>query len=127
SLPGQSKPQRAVRSSFEVCARLRAQRGALTSRGLTRGFRRAKCCGCSSVAQTWHPPLTSPYCCCAIQGCMTIVIGRVTAARVSGLLVALTAAALFKIAAFTPAVLIDDTWSHLATGEWILAHGAVPR
>jgi hypothetical protein len=51
----------------------------------------------------------------------------VTAARVSGLLVALTAAVLFKIAAFTPAVLIDDTWSHLATGEWILAHGAVPR
>jgi hypothetical protein len=59
---------------------------------------------------------------------MTLVIGRVTAARVSGLLVAMGAAVLFRSAAFTPAVLKDgDTWSHLATGEWILAHGAVPR
>src|SRR5438105_11790609 len=61
---------------------------------------------------------------------MTLVIGKVTLTteRVSGLLVAISAAVLFKIAVFTPAVLIDgDTWSHLATGEWILAHGAVPR
>ena len=49
-------------------------------------------------------------------------------ARASGLVVALVALTLFAIAALTPAVLADgDTWSHLATGEWILAHGAVPR
>lgn len=36
--------------------------------------------------------------------------------------------AMFALAAFSPAVLNDgDTWSHLATGEWILQHGAVPR
>ena len=41
------------------------------------------------------------------------------------LLIALAVAAL---AAFSPAVLNDgDTWSHLATGEWILQHGAIPR
>jgi len=46
----------------------------------------------------------------------------------SGLIVALGAAFLFAIAAFSPAVLGDgDTWSHIATGEWIFAHGAVPR
>jgi hypothetical protein len=49
-------------------------------------------------------------------------------ARASGLLAALIAVTLFAIAAFSPAVLNDgDTWSHLATGEWILAHGALPR
>lgn len=49
-------------------------------------------------------------------------------ARVSGLIVALVALTLFAVAAFTPAVLNDgDTWSHLATGEWILAHRAIPR
>ncbi len=49
-------------------------------------------------------------------------------ARVSGLVVALIAVTLFAVAAFTPAVLNDgDTWSHLATGEWIFAHGTVPR
>src|SRR5947207_3088939 len=41
---------------------------------------------------------------------MTLVIGRVTAARVSGLLVAMTAAALCKIAA-TPAVLLAALWT----------------
>ena len=36
--------------------------------------------------------------------------------------------AVFALAAFSPAALNDgDTWSHLATGEWILAHGAIPR
>ncbi|HXZ18074.1 MAG TPA: hypothetical protein VEH77_19275 [Roseiarcus sp.] len=49
-------------------------------------------------------------------------------AGASGLVVALIAVALFAMAAFTPAVLGDgDTWTHLATGEWIIAHGAVPR
>ncbi|HVP98053.1 MAG TPA: hypothetical protein VMS87_02155, partial [Roseiarcus sp.] len=46
----------------------------------------------------------------------------------SGLIVALGAAFLFALAAFAPAVLGDgDTWSHIATGEWIFKHGAVPR
>jgi hypothetical protein len=36
--------------------------------------------------------------------------------------------AVLALAAFSPAVLNDgDTWTHVATGEWILAHGAVPR
>ncbi|HZZ61976.1 MAG TPA: hypothetical protein VFE63_12520 [Roseiarcus sp.] len=49
-------------------------------------------------------------------------------ARVSGLVLALVAVFLFAVSAFSPAVLRDgDTWSHLATGEWMLAHGAVPR
>jgi hypothetical protein len=40
----------------------------------------------------------------------------------------LIALAVFALAAFSPAVLNDgDTWTHLATGEWILQHGAVPR
>jgi hypothetical protein len=47
------------------------------------------------------------------------------AAEPAPLLIAL---ALFALAAFSPAVLSDgDTWTHLATGEWILQHGAVPR
>ena len=38
------------------------------------------------------------------------------------------ALAVFAICAFSPAVLNDsDTWSHIATGEWILAHHAVPH
>ena len=46
----------------------------------------------------------------------------------SGLIVALGAAFLFALAAFAPAVLGDgDTWSHIATGEWIFKHGAIPR
>ena len=40
----------------------------------------------------------------------------------------LLALAVFALAAFSPAVLNDgDTWSHLATGEWIVRHGAIPR
>ena len=51
-----------------------------------------------------------------------------SATRVSGLLLALIAVWLFAQSAFSPGVLGDgDTWSHLATGEWMLAHGAVPR
>jgi hypothetical protein len=38
------------------------------------------------------------------------------------------ALAMFALCAFSPAVLNDgDTWSHVATGDWILAHGAIPR
>jgi hypothetical protein len=49
-------------------------------------------------------------------------------ARVAGLGVAAIAIALFALAAFSPAVLGDgDTFSHLATGEWIIAHGQAPR
>jgi hypothetical protein len=34
----------------------------------------------------------------------------------------------FALCAFSPAVLNDgDTWSHVATGDWILHHRAVPR
>jgi len=53
---------------------------------------------------------------------------KLTQARASGLLLALVAVFLFVVAAFSPAVLGDgDTWSHLATGEWIFAHRAAPR
>jgi len=49
-------------------------------------------------------------------------------ARASGLVVALVAVGLFAVAAFSPALFNDgDTWSHVATGQWILEHGAVPR
>jgi hypothetical protein len=49
-------------------------------------------------------------------------------ARLSGLGLAAIAIALFALAGFSPAVLGDgDTFSHLATGEWIIAHGAAPR
>jgi hypothetical protein len=49
-------------------------------------------------------------------------------ARVAGLALAAIAIALFALAAFSPRVLGDgDTFSHLATGEWIIAHGAAPR
>src|ERR1700733_4944416 len=38
------------------------------------------------------------------------------------------ALAIFALCAFSPAVLNDgDTWSHVATGDWILQHRAVPR
>jgi hypothetical protein len=38
------------------------------------------------------------------------------------------ALAVFALCAFSPAVLNDgDTWSHVATGNWILAHRAIPR
>ena len=40
----------------------------------------------------------------------------------------LLALAVFALAAFAPAVLNDgDTWSHVATGEWILRHEAIPH
>ena len=49
-------------------------------------------------------------------------------ARRAGLGLAAIAIALFGLAAFSPAALGDgDTFSHLATGEWIVAHGAAPR
>ena len=33
-----------------------------------------------------------------------------------------------SLAAFSPHVLGDgDTWSHVATGEWIIAHGSAPH
>ena len=49
-------------------------------------------------------------------------------ARLSGLSLAAVAIFLFTLAAFSPQVLGDgDTWSHVATGEWILAHGGPPR
>jgi hypothetical protein len=49
-------------------------------------------------------------------------------ARLSGLSLAAVAIFLFTLAAFSPQVLGDgDTWSHLATGEWILAHRGPPR
>jgi hypothetical protein len=48
--------------------------------------------------------------------------------RVSGLGLAAIAVFLFTPAAFAPQVLGDgDPWSHVATGEWIIAHGAAPR
>jgi hypothetical protein len=49
-------------------------------------------------------------------------------ARLAGLGLAAIAIFLFALSAFSPKVLGDgDTWSHLATGEWIIAHGGVPR
>ena len=49
-------------------------------------------------------------------------------ARLAGLGLAAIAVFLFTLAAFSPQVLGDgDTWSHVATGEWIIAHGAAPR
>jgi hypothetical protein len=54
--------------------------------------------------------------------------GETAEARLSGLAIALIATFLFALSAFSPKVLGDgDTWSHLATGEWILAHGGPPR
>ncbi len=48
--------------------------------------------------------------------------------RLAGLGLAAIAIFLFALALFSPQVLGDgDTWSHVATGEWIIAHGAVPR
>ena len=47
--------------------------------------------------------------------------------RLAGLGLAAIAIFLFTLAAFSPQVLGDgDTWSHVATGEWILAHRTVP-
>jgi hypothetical protein len=51
-----------------------------------------------------------------------------TQARLSGLGLAAIAIFLLTLAAFSPRVLGDgDTFSHVATGEWIVAHGAAPR
>ena len=48
--------------------------------------------------------------------------------RLAGLGLAAIAIFLFTLAAFSPQVLGDgDTWSHVATGEWIIAHGIAPR
>src|SRR3984957_11735823 len=48
--------------------------------------------------------------------------------RLAGLGLAAIALFLFTLAAFSPQVLGDgDTWSHVATGEWIIAHGTAPR
>jgi hypothetical protein len=48
--------------------------------------------------------------------------------RLAGLGLAAIAVFLFTLAAFSPHVLGDgDTWSHVATGEWIIAHAATPR
>jgi hypothetical protein len=48
--------------------------------------------------------------------------------RLAGLGLAAIAVFLFALAAFSPRVLGDgDTWSHVATGEWIIAHGSVPH
>ena len=49
-------------------------------------------------------------------------------ARAAGLILALIAVVLFAICLVSPSVLGDgDTWSHLATGDWIIAHRVVPR
>ena len=46
--------------------------------------------------------------------------------RLAGL--AAVAIILFALTAFSPHCAGDgDTWSHVATGEWIIAHGAAPR
>jgi hypothetical protein len=38
------------------------------------------------------------------------------------------ALAMFALCAFSPAIFNDgDTWSHIATGEWMLAHHAIPH
>jgi len=38
------------------------------------------------------------------------------------------ALAMFAVCAFSPALLNDsDTWAHIATGDWMLAHRAVPH
>src|SRR3984957_9037478 len=48
--------------------------------------------------------------------------------RLAGFGVAAISLLLFTLAAFSPHVLGDgDTWSHVATGEWIIAHGSAPR
>jgi hypothetical protein len=49
-------------------------------------------------------------------------------APLEGLGLAAIAISLFALSILSPKVLGDgDTWSHLATGEWIIAHGTVPR
>jgi hypothetical protein len=51
-----------------------------------------------------------------------------TETRLGGLGLAAIAIFLFALALYAPQVLGDgDTWMHVATGQWIIAHGAVPR
>ena len=48
--------------------------------------------------------------------------------RLAGLGLAAISLFLFTLAAFSPHVLGDgDTWSHVATGDWIIAHGSAPH
>ena len=48
--------------------------------------------------------------------------------RLAGLGLAAIAVSLFTLVVFAPQVLGDgDTWSHVATGEWIIAQGTAPR
>jgi hypothetical protein len=48
--------------------------------------------------------------------------------RLAGLGLAAIAVFLFTLAVFAPQVLGDgDTWSHVAAGEWIIAHAAPPH
>ena len=48
--------------------------------------------------------------------------------RLAGLGLAAISLFLFTLAVFSPQVLGDgDTWSHLATGQWIIAHGSAPH
>ena len=52
---------------------------------------------------------------------------EVSGAPLTGLGLAAIAIFLFALSTFSPKVLGDgDTWSHLATGEWIIAHRTVP-
>ena len=54
--------------------------------------------------------------------------GGASDVRRAGLGLAAVAIFLFTLAVFSPQVLGDgDTWSHVATGEWIIAHGAAPH
>ena len=54
--------------------------------------------------------------------------GGASDVRHAGLGVAAVAIFLFTLAVFSPQVLGDgDTWSHVATGEWIIAHGVAPH
>jgi hypothetical protein len=54
--------------------------------------------------------------------------GELSETRLAGLGLAAIALSLFTLAAFSPRVLGDgDTWSHVATGDWIIAHGSAPH
>ncbi len=53
---------------------------------------------------------------------------RASEARISGLILALVVVGLYSLCVFSTGVLADgDTWSHIATGDWIMAHHAIPR
>ena len=56
------------------------------------------------------------------------VSNELSETRLAGLGVAAIALFLLTLASFSPQVLGDgDTWSHVATGEWIISHWAVPH